>query len=232
VITRAVRAARLQLVNPLQAALPWLILTMVFVFNLIIFRLVPMSPEVDERVTGGLAAIYVFVLVAHLQTMTQVFPFALGLSVTRREFFAGTSLLILAQAVLQGLAITLMAGLENATGGWGLDILFFRVPVVVEQPLWAQFLIYTVPFVALGYTSVFIGTVFKRWNQLGMYVLGLGSAVLFTLGVLVLNRLEGWPALSRFLVGTPVLELTAGYPALIAVGFAAVGFLVLRRATP
>ncbi len=41
-----------------------------------------------------LMSIYLVMLVAHLRTIAQVFPFALGLSVTRRTFFAATSLFV------------------------------------------------------------------------------------------------------------------------------------------
>jgi hypothetical protein len=102
-LDRAVKVARIQTVNlPIQLGMPWLILGLAFVVNLAIFALVPDPPAGEPKVTGAILSIYVFMLIAHLQSMTQVFPFALGLSVTRRDFFAGTSLLIVAQSLLQG----------------------------------------------------------------------------------------------------------------------------------
>ena len=53
----------------------------------------------DGRATGGVLSLYITFGVGYLQTMTQLFPFALGLSVTRRAFYAGVVLLVVVEAL-------------------------------------------------------------------------------------------------------------------------------------
>ncbi|MEN3299061.1 hypothetical protein [Pseudonocardia sp.] len=230
---RAVKVARIQTVNlPIQLGMPWLILGIAFAVNLVIFALVPDPPAGEPKVTGAILSIYVFMLIAHLQSMTQVFPFALGLSVTRRDFFAGTSLLIVAQSLVQGILLTILLAVERATGGWGMDLHFFGVPFLVQDDWFLQVVAYTVPFLLVSFASIFVGTLYKRWGQLGMYVLSIGSLVLGGVAVVIITWQQAWGAVGRFFADTSAFMLLAGYPLVLSVLLAAAGYLVLRRATP
>ncbi len=82
---------------------------------------------------------------------------------------------------------------------------------------------------ALG---VFLGVVFKRWSQPGLYVLSLGTAAVLA-GLAFLVGANGWwPAVLSFFTGQSTLALLAGYPLVIVAVFGGAGWLVLRRATP
>lgn len=88
------------------------------------------------------------------------------------------------------------------------------------------------PFVLLSFLGLAIGVVFKRWGQMGMYVLGMASAVLVG-GLAVLATMLGWwAAMGRFIAAQSTAGLLAGYPLALAVLFAAAGYLLIRRATP
>jgi hypothetical protein len=229
---RPLTVARMQLVNlPVQLGMPWLILGLAFAVNLVIFALVPDPPPGEPKVTGGLMSIYIFVVVAHLVTMTQVFPFALGLSVTRRDFFTGTALFIVAQSAVQGLLLTLLLALEQATAGWAMGLHFFGIPFVV-QPNWVlQWLIYTVPFLLFSFVSILAGTILKRFGQLGMWVASVGLLLLGGIAAVLVTWQQAWPAVGRFFADTPATALFAGYPTILAVVAAAAAYLFLRRAT-
>jgi hypothetical protein len=229
---RPLAVARMQLVNlPVQLGMPWLILFLAFAVNLVIFALVPDPPAGEPKVTGGLLSIYIFVVVAHLVTMTQVFPFALGLSVTRRDFFTGTALFVVAQSLVQGLLLTLLLGLEELTGGWGMGLHFFGVPFLVQQNWLLQWLVYTVPILMFSFVSILAGTVHKRFGQLGMWVASLGLLLLGGLAAVLVTWQQAWPAVGRFFTGTPAVVLFAGYPAIVAALAAGAAYLFLRRAT-
>jgi hypothetical protein len=232
-LDRAVKVARIQTVNlPIQLGMPWLILGLAFVVNLVVFSLVPDPPAGEPKVTGAIMSIYIFMLIAHLQSMTQVFPFALGLSVTRRDFFAGTSLLIVAQSVVQGILLTILLAVERATGGWGMDLSFFGVPFLVQDNWFLQVIAYSVPFLLVSFASIFAGTAYKRWGQLGMYVLSIGGLVLGGAAAVIITWQQAWGSVGRFFADTSPLTLLAGYPLILSVILAAAGYLALRRATP
>ena len=48
---------------------------------------------------------------------------------SRRSYYTGTALLGVAMAVADGLALTALQAIERATGGWGVRMHFFQVPV-------------------------------------------------------------------------------------------------------
>jgi hypothetical protein len=230
---RAFDVARIQAVNWFWIfAFPLVLLLVTLLLNLGIFASIGDAAPPEGRVTGALLSIYVVMLVTHLQTMTQVFPFALGLSVTRRAFYAGAGLLIGAQSVIFGLLLLLFGRIEAATGGWGINLRFFGLPFLLQDDLLAQWLVYTVPFLALSAIGVFTGVVFKRWGQPGVFALTIGSAVVLA-GVAMIVTWQGWwPAVGSFFTGQSTLALLAGYPLVVAIVLGGAGWLALRRATP
>lgn len=229
---RPLAVARMQLVNlPVQLGMPWLILGLAFAINLVIFALVPDPPAGEPKVTGGLLSIYIFVIVAHLVTMTQVFPFALGLSVTRRDFFTGTALFVLAQSAVQGLLLTLLLAVEQVTGGWGMGLHFFGIPFLTQQNWALQWLIYTVPFVFFSFVSILAGTILTRFGRLGMWIASVGLLLLAGVATVIVSWQEAWPAVGRFFSDTPAAMLFAGYPAIVGALAAGVAYLFLRGAS-
>ncbi|WP_028661400.1 hypothetical protein [Saccharomonospora saliphila] len=230
---RMVRVARIQLVNSLAVlGLPVVILLGVLLGNILIFGGMRAAEADEPVVSGALSSIYIVMLVVHLQTMTQMFPFAVSLSVTRRDFFGATTLIVLGQSVAYGLLLTLLAPIEEATGGWGVNMSMINVPFLAHDNVLAQFLAFTAPFLLTSFLGIWFGIVFKRWGQLGVWVLGLGCAALVVGFVSLVSWQRWWPAVGEFLAGHPALALQAAYPALIAVVLAGAGYLTARRAVP
>ena len=231
-LPRPVQVARIQTLNvPVQMLMPWAILALTFVINLVIFALVP-EPSDGVKITGAIMSIYIFTLVAHLVTMTQIFPFALGLSVTRRDFFVGNAGYIVVQSLVQGVVLTLLLALERATDGWGQQLNFFGVPFMVTGNWFTQWLVYTVPFLLFSFVSVLAGTIFKRFGQTGMWVVSLALLLAGGIAGVLITWGNAWGAIGRFFADSSSLALFAGYPAILAVLAAALAYLVLRRATP
>ncbi len=229
---QAVQVARIQTVNSLSTlGMPWGILVLAFIANLIIFGMASGIPT-DSRSTGAIMSIYIVTLIANLQTMTQVFPFAVGLSVTRRAFFAGTGLLIAAQSLASGVLLTLLLELEQATGGWGLQLQFFGLPFLLQSNWFAQVLVYTAPFLLIAFVGIAVGTVFKRWGQNGMFVLSVSAIVVVTGLAVLITWQQWWDAVGSFFTDTSGLALVGGYPLVLAAAVAGLAYLGMRRATP
>lgn len=177
-------------------------------------------------------SIYIVVLISQLQTMTQVFPFTLGLGVTRRTFFAATSLVVAVQALVYGSGLALLELLERTTGGWGMSLSFYGLPFLRQDNPVLQVLVYAVPFLFMAFLGVVIGVVFKRWGQLGIYAMSVASAVLAGGLVILATTQDWWPAMGRFIADQSTFSLLVGYPLVLAVLIAAAGYLLIRRATP
>ncbi|EIF01157.1 hypothetical protein [Saccharomonospora glauca] len=224
-----VRVARIQLVNAFSVlVLPLIILAFVLVANLLVAGLV----DNEGVIAGGLLSLYITMLIVHLQTMTQMFPFALGLSVTRKAFFGASTLVVVGQAAGYGVLLTLGKLVEEATGGWGLDLTFFALPFLSHDNVLLQFLAFTVPLVTLSFLGLWIGIVFKRWNQWGVWILTGAFAVVGLGLVLLIQWQDWWGAFARFFASQPAIALQVGYPAAITLVFAGAAYLTTRRAVP
>jgi hypothetical protein len=186
----------------------------------------------DKYVTGGLASIYIVVLIVSGQAVTQVFPFAMGLSVTRRAYYLATSLLLVAEAVVFAIMLYLFKLLEQATDGWGISLRFFDIPGVAQHNPLLQILVYAVPFLVLGFIGIFCGVVFKRWGLNGVFTLILATVLVLGGLVALVTWLGRWTAVGQWLVDQPTAGLIAGWPALVAAALAGAGYLAIRRATP
>ncbi|MFK3980396.1 ABC transporter permease [Micromonospora sp. NPDC050397] len=230
-MSRVLTATRIQLITwPALVGWPWGIVGSSFLINLALFSAIgddiPDGPQ-----TGGLLSIYVVLMVSAGQSITQFFSFSLGLSLTRRTFYAATSLLVVAESLVFGVLIYLLKLVERATDGWGISMRFFGLSFMNSDNPLAQIVIYTVPFVVLGYFGICAALVHKRWGMGGLYLVSIALLFLFgLLGVLVTWQ-RWWPAVGQWFADQSPLSLFAGWPALLAVALATVGLLTIRRAT-
>lgn len=231
---RVLTAARLNLVGAGQRiGIPWLVVVAAFLLNLLIYALVRANTDdSDVGTTGALAALYFTAAAAHLQTMTQTFPFALSLGITRRHFYLGAGLVVLAESILHSIALTVLLAVENATGGWGLTLRFFGVEFLVQSNPVAQVLAYAAPLLAFGLLGMMVGTLFKRCGPIGIYVAGIGTMIVIGLLVALVTWQQWWGSVGAFFTTTPTILLVGVYPLVIAVLAGLGGFALVRRATP
>lgn len=167
----------------------------------------------------------------HLPTMTQTFPFALNLGVTRRAFYLAMMLLVVVCAVVQASVVTLLAQVELATGGWGLSVEVLAFGPLRRLAALEQWGVITAVLLALSTAFVFVGAVYKRWARAGIWAL-LGAYVLLTvLGVLIGAQL-GRLGIAGLVEAGSSFAVLAGGPLALAVVLGAAGFAVLRRTTP
>ncbi|WP_007025575.1 hypothetical protein [Saccharomonospora iraqiensis] len=234
-MNRIARLVRIQLVNaPAVLGLPVLILALVIAANVLIFATVQGARGGDAAAnsTGALTAIYAVMLVGHLQTMTQMFPFAVSLSATRRDFFGATVLVVGGQSVLYGVLLAVLAVVERATDGWGVNMTLVTLPLFEQEGPLRQVLAYAAPFLLVSFLGIWFGIVFQRWKQLGVWTLGISFGVVAVGFAAVVNRLDAWSAVGEFFTSQPTLMWQAGYPLLASVVFGAAAYLTARRAVP
>ncbi|QOC90877.1 ABC transporter permease [Micromonospora craniellae] len=231
-MNRTLTVARLQFVAwPSMVGWPWGILALSFLINLALFT--AMNETVDATpTTGGLASIYVVMFVACINVITQDFPFAIGLGVSRRSFYLGNVLQFGGQAIVYAAALYLLSMIEEATGGWGIDLTFFGIPFLwVENPV-LRFLGFAIPFLLLGFLGIAIALVFKRWGVNGMLTLSTVALVVIG-GTVVLATWRGWwSAIGGWFADQSGAALLVGWPALFTLPLAAASYLIIRRATP
>ena len=206
---------------------PWAIVTFSFLVNLVIAAVAP-SPQ--GSYTGGVASIYIFVLVCGALTMTRSLPFGLMLGVSRRVYYLGTALLMVALGAVYGLGLTVLQVIERASGGWGLSLHFFRIPWIMDGPWYQTWLTSFVLLVLFFLYGMWYGLVYRRWSLLGL-VTFIGAQMLAALAVVVAVSLtSNWHAFGHFFAALTVPALT-GVLAALALTMGLGGLSTIRRVT-
>jgi hypothetical protein len=182
--------------------------------------------------TGGLSSIYVVQLVVASQMVAQFFSFAVGLGATRRAFYLGTGLVVLAQSLAFSVGIYVLMLIEHATNGWGVRLGFFDPIPLTHSGSPVQILVYFVPMLLVSVVGMFLGVVAKRWGSNGIFTLSLGTLVLLGGASVLITWAGRWTAVAHWFADQPGLTLTAGWTLIPLVVLAYGAYGLLRRATP
>ncbi|MGY2126819.1 hypothetical protein [Blastococcus sp. SYSU DS0617] len=231
-MNRVLQAARLHLIHPaMMLGMPWLIVGISFALNLATWYVIA-SGDDESGVTGGVAALYVTVLIVFVQAVTQLLPFAMGVSLSRRAFYLGTALVACATALLSGVALSLLVSAENATGGWGRDIDFWAPGIFeVGNPV-LQVFASAAPMLAFAFVGVGMGVVHQRWGQTGTWGLIIGTMLVFGGLALLITWLEAWRDVGEWFSDQSVVTLTVGLPLAVALIAALAALPGIRRVVP
>ncbi|MEV0133880.1 hypothetical protein AB0H83_36110 [Dactylosporangium sp. NPDC050688] len=210
---------------------PLVILAIAFAVNLLVFG--AMGDDIGDRpVTGGLASVYITALAFGAVAIAQQFPFALGMSVTRREFAAALGLFTVAQTAAYAVLLVVLQAVEDATGGWGMRLRFFGAGFLDREGVPAQLLIYAVPLLLMTLTGVALGTVYVRWHSNGVFAAVCAVLLAGGLTAGLVTKYGSWPATGEWFLRQSALSMFAGWPSIAVVVLAALSWATLRRATP
>jgi hypothetical protein len=236
--------ARYHLVVPwLVLGLPWAILAISFAVNLVIFSFVPQghhqalagqglvqAADAAHNYTGGVSSIYVFFLVIGINSIGRSLPFGLALGVSRRSFYAGTALLGVALALIDGLALTALQAIERATAGWGAGMHFFQVPYILDGPWYLTWLTSFVALALLFVWGMWLGIVYRRWNLFGSVAFVAAQGTVLLAAALIVSWADAWSRVGHFFTSVTAAGLT-GVLAVLAVLLLAGGHATIRGAT-
>ena len=229
----------MHLANPIATlVVPWVITLAIFGINLAIWLMVANAAGGVENLdpgafqyNGGVSWIVFFMTVVAVQAMNLTFRFALGFSVTRRDFYLGSTLYFVMLSVLYASGITALAGIERATDGWGVGGSFFAPWGLEDQPLATVWLLYLMAMLMFFFLGASVATVWVRWHAYGLYAFFIGLALLVVGGGWLVTATDSWSRVGEFFTSTSVLGLALWtLPFTVVSGI--VGFLFLRRATP
>lgn len=236
---RIVNVMRLHVVNKGQIVLvPWMIMGFIFLVTIalgLIFRSVMTPADLADtsdgmQYSGAIGYFLVYMLVIAVMSISQTFPFAQSYSVTRRDFYIGTVATITGLSVLYSLAITLLGWIEDATHGWGLNIVLFS-PTYLSPNLGERFYVSVVLFLFFFMMGMATASVFVRWKVNGMLIF-FASLILIIVGLVALATLtHQWSAVGSWFVTMGFVGVVSW--TLVPTALAAIaGYFLLKRATP
>ena len=230
---------RIHVANPIPTlVVPWLIFAAVFALNLAIWIAIASAAGGRDQLdpdafanNGAISWIYVFLMVAATQAMNLTFAFALGLGITRRDYFLGTALYLAGLAVFYATGMTVLAAIESATNGWGIEGYIFAPLFVGDLPLVQQFAAHLLIALLFFGTGLFTGAIFVRWRAIGLYVF-FGALVFGIAGLILITSLvDGWKSVGAFFTDQSPLTVIA-WTLPWSVVMAVLASFILRRATP
>ena len=239
-LQRILNVTRLHLTNkfPLMV-MPLLILGFIFLVNYFIWWLIASVTDEEGaanaaegmQFSGASTFIFIYMLVVAVQAVNLTFPFALGYSVTRRDFYLGSSLMFALLSVYYAAIMTIMAVIERATNGWGFNGAMFDVVYFgADNPL-QQFALYLLVFLFFFFVGAATASVYVRWRANGMYVFW-AVLTFLVIGLVALTTVtDSWPLVGEWFVANgPIgVALWSLLPTALA---ALTGFVLLRKATP
>jgi hypothetical protein len=217
---------------------PAIILALIFGVNYALWSILEVSITVDagEAVdgtqwSGAATFIFVYMTVVAAQAITVTFPFALGYSVTRREYYLGTSLLFLLVSAGYAAVMAILAAIEDATGGWGLGGHMFTAIYFGDEGGLVRLFVFFSLFLFFFFAGAAIATIYMRWRMYGMIAFWAALAVVLIALVALATYTDGWPAVGSWFAANGATGVAAWL--LLPTAVAAItGYLVLRRATP
>lgn len=229
---RTISVVRMQLINrQTYIWIPLIILGGAFLLAYAVYAILAGAGVDGPKYGGGAQAPLWYFLAVGVQALTLTFPFSQAMSVSRREFYAGTLLTAGVTSALLA-AIAVIGGLvERATDGWGVNGYFFGLPWIWEAgPLGALLLNFVAAmlFFVVGFWAA---TIYKRFGAVALTLVLVGIGVLLVAGLWLVARTNAWGAVFGWFAGVGVVGLSL-WAILFGAVLAVIAFVTLRRAIP
>lgn len=216
-------------------ALPWIILGFIFLVNFAIWLIIAVSAGPGQlggtKWTGSVFYIYVYLGIVAMMCMNQTFQFALGFSVTRRDYYLGTSLMFVIHSAVFAAALTTLSYLEEATGGWWLGGHMFAATYFTSGGPAVRFFGTMAALLVCMFLGSTAGSAFVRWRAIGLMAVGAITVLLLLALAAVVGLTGNWGALFHWIAAAGVPGVSAVMLVPAAIGGIA-GFFILRGATP
>ncbi|WP_219837347.1 hypothetical protein [Paenibacillus sp. R14(2021)] len=208
---------------------PWIILLSSFIINLFIAGVIPIDDE--EIITGGLSSIFIYTIVNGIVSVHQTFPFALGLSVRRRDYFAGSMLMCVLSGACVSVVLTFLSYIEHRViDGWGVRLYFFHLPYISDGSVLQQFIVCFSLMVFMYLLGFTVSCLFRRFGKTGLYTGAIIGLLLGTVLGYASNYYGWWGGIFDFFRGYSAFDIALFlFPLeLLLVCFS---YLLLRRCT-
>ncbi|MDD9271071.1 hypothetical protein ACFPES_28895 [Paenibacillus sp. GCM10023248] len=204
---------------------PWMILGLNFVISFVI----ALSLNEDETMnTGGLFSVFIYMLVTGSVTLKDTFPFALGLSIRRKDYFLGTVAMASLVSLFTSVLLTVVSLLEDVTGGWGVRLHIFKVAFLSDFSPIVACGIYFIILLHMYFMGFAISSVHRRYGGAGLLIFFIAAALLTTTGALLFSHFALWGLMFAWMAHH-YLELFWWMVPVVAF-YLAVSYGLLRRA--
>lgn len=208
--------------------IPLTILLMSYAGNLTVSFLI--SSEVDNYNVGGVLSIFMYFFVAGIIVVATSFPFAIGMSIRRVDYFIGTALMATISTSAFTLLIVLVGQLENLLNGWGNERYFFHFPYLNDGTVLEQIATFMILFLYLFFLGFMITSYVKRFGRKGIFIGLTGFLLIGSVAVYLFHVYSLWNYIFDWLFGQTAAQIAYWHiPFLLF--YVLASFLLLRRAS-
>lgn len=196
-MNRVNQVVKLQFINKkLWFTIPWVILGVNFLINYVI----ALSLNTDETMnTGSITSIYIYTFVAGTLTLKETFPFAIGLSIRRKDYFIGTTLTVFFVNIISSLGLGLLSAFEEASNGWGVSLHLFKIGIFSDVSFLGMLGIHFSILIHLYFLGFAISSLYRRWGSIAMYTFFTASLVMGTVASYAMTYFGKWTDLGNWL---------------------------------
>jgi hypothetical protein len=207
---------------------PNLILFSVFLLNFIISLLIPSDGEFYSG--GGVSYIIVYMLVLGIIVVNQTFPYAIGMSIRRTDYFLGTVVMGVVTNIVYAILLVILSAIENATNSWGGQFHYFHFPYLNDGTLLEQFTIYIILFINLFFLGFLISSLARRFGGKGILIAAISSILISSAIVLLVTHYGAWIDIFQWFARHTAVEI-AYWLILPTLLYICLPYFLLRRAT-
>lgn len=207
--------------------IPSIILFSSFFVNIIVSFLIPSD---EPFYTGGISSLMVYMFVFGILSIAHLFPFAIGLSVRRIDFFTGNVIMGLISSTILAVLLYIFSVIENSTNGWGNRLHFFHFPYVNDGTIWEQIVMYILLITMLYFTGSLIASFFLRYGGKGMLISALVIVLLGTIATLLVSYYDAWIDIFNWFVGKTAVGIAYWFIPFILIYLIA-SYFFLKRST-
>ena len=207
--------------------IPTLILFGSFSVNLIFSSLVSRQ---GEFYTGGVTSIFIYMFVAGILVVAQSFPFAIGMSIRRVDYFIGTAAMGMISSIVFGSLVFFLSLLEKQTNGWGTVLHYFHFPYMNDGSALEQFSMYMIIFAYLFFSGFLIMSFAHRFGGKGMIISALVFMIFGSIAGFFLHHFDALESIFNWFAGKTAVQIAYWLVPFLLIN-AIVSYLLLRRAT-
>ncbi|MFE8697602.1 hypothetical protein ACFYKT_14765 [Cytobacillus sp. FJAT-53684] len=207
--------------------IPNIILFSVFLFTLLVSILISAGEQIY---TGGASYIFFYMLIIGITVVKQTFPYAIGMSIRRTDYFLGTVAMSVATNILFGILLVILSFIENATNGWGGRVHFFHFPYLNDGTLFEQLMIYIIVLIHLFFLGFLISSFTRRFGGKGLLIAAISLLLIISAALLLVNYYGAWINIFNWFATHTAIQIayTLILPTLLFIGLS---YLMLRKAT-
>ncbi|WP_066295156.1 hypothetical protein [Bacillus sp. FJAT-29937] len=207
--------------------IPTIILFSVFLLNIIVSLLISSD---EQMYTGGVSYIFFYMLVMGIVVVVQTFPYAIGMSIRRTDYFFGTVVMGVAVNILYGIMLVLLSAIENATNGWGGLLHFFHFPYLNDGTLLEQLIIYIILLINLFFNGLLISSTSRRFGAKGLVIAIISVLLISSVAALLVTYYGVWTNIFHWFAKYTAIQI-AYWLILPTIIYMTLSYVLLKRAT-